>query len=72
MNKCQDEDLLKRPTASEILNIIKDWYIYIKNENIYYENISNELKNAIDEYYSSNLIQSTFNIVTSIYSHSSL
>ena len=47
MEKCWNDDPLKRPSASEIENIIKEW-IYFSGTEI--ENISEELKNSIMEF----------------------
>jgi len=46
MKKCWDEDLLKRPNASEITNIIDDWI-----SNITKENINEKSKNIAMEFY---------------------
>jgi serine/threonine protein kinase len=48
MKKCWDEDPLKRPAASEILDIIKKWISSPWNTKI--ENINEELKNNIIEF----------------------
>jgi serine/threonine protein kinase len=48
MKKCWDKDPLKRPSASEILNIIKNW-IYLPSD-MKIKNISQELKNNIMEF----------------------
>jgi serine/threonine protein kinase len=48
MKKCWDEDPLNRPSASEILNTIKDW-IYLPSD-MKIKNISKELKNNIVEF----------------------
>ncbi|PKY29477.1 kinase-like protein [Rhizophagus irregularis] len=47
MEKCWDEDPLKRPSSKEILNIIENWISY-KNERI--EDINEELKSNIMEF----------------------
>ncbi len=46
MKKCWDGDPLKRPNASEILNIINNWI-----SNIINENIEEESRNIIMEFY---------------------
>ncbi len=51
MKKCWDEDPLKRPNAFEIKNIIESWYKNISNRNIINENISNETRDDIIEFY---------------------
>src|SRR6266542_1686321 len=48
MKKCWDGDPLKRPSTSEILNIIKKW-IYLPSE-MAIKNISEELKSNIMEF----------------------
>jgi serine/threonine protein kinase len=48
MKKCWDEDPLKRPSASEILDIIEKWIFQPSNMNI--KNINKELKNNIIEF----------------------
>jgi serine/threonine protein kinase len=48
MKECWDEDPLKRPTATEILNIIKKWVFLPTGTKI--ENINEELKNNIMEF----------------------
>ena len=47
MEKCWNDDPLKRPSASEILNIIKEW-IYFSGIKI--ENIREELKDNVMEF----------------------
>ncbi len=46
MIKCWDEDPLKRPKASEIKEIIKNWYKCISDENI-----KEESENIVKEFY---------------------
>ena len=46
MKKCWDKDSLKRPNASEILNIINNWI-----SNIINEDIEEESRNIIMEFY---------------------
>ena len=46
MEKCWNEDPLKRPNALDIKNTFKNWYINISNVNIFYNNIIS--KEAID------------------------
>src|SRR5688572_6403073 len=46
MKKCWDEDPLKRPSTSEIKNIIKDWI-----SNIIKKNIDKKSKNVVIEFY---------------------
>jgi serine/threonine protein kinase len=48
MKKCWDDNPLKRPSASEILDIIKKWRFLPSGMNI--ENISKELNNIIMEF----------------------
>ncbi|GBC22400.2 kinase-like domain-containing protein [Rhizophagus irregularis DAOM 181602=DAOM 197198] len=48
MKKCWDGDLLKRPSTSEVLNVIKRW-IYLPSE-MEIKNISEELKSNIMEF----------------------
>jgi serine/threonine protein kinase len=48
MKKCWNDDLLKRPPASEILNIIKEWIHLASKTKI--ENINEELKNNVMEF----------------------
>ncbi|GBC02751.1 hypothetical protein RclHR1_00480008 [Rhizophagus clarus] len=48
MIKCWDDDPLKRPSASEILNIIKEWIFLPLDKDI--ENIGEELKSNIIEF----------------------
>src|SRR5688572_23603657 len=51
MEKCWNEDPLKRPNAFEIKNIIKNWYENISNKSIFGKNISRKAINDIIEFY---------------------
>ena len=51
MKECWDNDLLKRPNASAIKNIIKYWYKIISNRNIIDGIISKELRDSLIEFY---------------------
>jgi len=51
MKKCWDKDPLKRPNISEIKNIVENWQKNISNRNVINENISEESKNEIMEFY---------------------
>jgi serine/threonine protein kinase len=52
MKKCWDEDPLKRPSASKVLNIFKNW-IFLPSKNIMIKNINKELISNIIEFINS-------------------
>ncbi|UZO04175.1 uncharacterized protein OCT59_024567 [Rhizophagus irregularis] len=68
MEKCWNEDPLKRPSASKILNIIKNWISFPLEKKI--EDINEELKSNIMEFInasSNNYINHIVNSYSQIY-----
>ena len=51
MEKCWNEDPLKRPNALDIKNTFENWYKNISNKNIFNENINKEVRDNILEFY---------------------
>ena len=69
--RCWNEDPLIRPNASEIKNIIKNWYKNISNKSIFSKNNSRKAINDIIEFYKADkFLKDRPNILYTSQSHS--
>jgi len=71
MEKCWNKEPLKRPSALDIKNTIKNWYKNIYNRNIFNEDISKkEIDNILEFYKADTTLKEQPNILHTSQSHS--